>query len=359
MKKIYLFLSILLCLPTLCRADGDQPDVRRDYQALMTKQLWEIQDYLIEVLRVAERGYQIYPECNNISRYYTPKDRQRLTDYLNSGKQEEDVTGGYWADTGDVILSHETINKLVMQYSNCIHRYIWVSDTDLASMAFGAFGQSSYMAGTIYNQWPGRARNLMSKEYSDGNVRHTVKWWDEDVMDRPECTGPEILQTDSKHERKRKAREIREHTCLYPRGFQEYKIHWEWGPDEEVMTVFYDDPSRNIHQVSRYSMLKNTDTGFYKFDHWTAVYNYNEYYAWLNQKQQDIKDGMYPVTIDPAMLCDSDAQCLEMIKQDNPDATDLEKYRSMQRFPRKIQFYKVQPFIDSGDNAQQGDKKEN
>lgn len=44
------------------------------------------------------------------------------------------------------------------------------------------------------------------------------------------------------------------------------------------------------------------------------------------------------------MLCDSDAQCLEQIKQANPDATDLEKYPSMQRFPRRVQLYKVNPF---------------
>lgn len=116
----------------------------------MTKRLWKIQDYLIGVLKIAEHGYNIYPECNNISRYYTQEDRQRLTDYLNSGKQEDDVTGGYWADTGDAILSYETIHKLLSQYNNCIHRYIWVSDTDLASMGFGAFGQSSYMAGKCF-----------------------------------------------------------------------------------------------------------------------------------------------------------------------------------------------------------------
>lgn len=103
---------------------------------------------------------------------------------------------------------------------------------------------------------------------------------------------PTLLKTDSKHERKRKLQEIREHTCFYPRGFEEYRIHLEVAPDEEVMKVFYDNKASNIRKVDKWSLLKNTDTGFYKLDYWTAVYNYTEYYAWMNQKQQDIKDGM-------------------------------------------------------------------
>lgn len=329
MKKIYLFLSILLSAPIPVWADIP-PEVRQNLPLLMTKQVWEINDYLVQA-GIANSSYVHYPECNEVAVFFTEKERNQIE-----------------------VLETEYVNKLLKQYNNCICRYAWFNDTDVATMSFGAWGQggSSYMV--TFGIWPGRAREVITKEYYEGDVRHNIKWWDEDRMDKDECKTPTLLKTDSKHERKRKLQEIREHTCFYPRGFEEYRIHWELGPNEEIMKVFYDNKASNIRKVDKWSLLKNTDTGFYKLDYWTAVYNYTEYYAWMNQKQQDIKDGMYPVVIDPTMLCDSDAQCLEMIKQDNPDANDLEKYRSMQRFPRKIQLYKVQPFIDSGDNAQQG-----
>lgn len=320
MKKIYLFLSILLSAPIPVWADIP-PEVRQNLPLLMTKQVWEINDYLVQA-GIANSSYVHYPECNDVAVFFTEKERNQIE-----------------------VLETEYVNKLLKQYNNCICRYAWFNDTDVATMSFGAAQAGGDSYARMFGIWPGRARTMPNPiEYYEGNVRHHIKWWDEDVMEKDECKTPTLLETDSKRERKRKLQEIREHTCFYPRGFEEYRIHWELGPNEEIMKVFYDNKASNIRKVDKWSLLKNTDTGFYKLDYWTAVYNYTEYYAWMNQKQQDIKDGMYPVVIDPTMLCDSDAQCLEQIKQANPDATDLEKYPSMQRFPRRVQLYQVNPF---------------
>lgn len=327
MKKIFAFLLILSCLPIHAWAEIP-PEVRQNLPLLMTKQVWEINDYLVRV-GIANSSYIHYPECNNIAEYFPDNVRNQ--------------TEGH-------VLETEYVHKLLKQYNNCICRYAWFNDTDVAAMSFGMAQSGGDSYARMFGIWPGRERKPRFDEYYEGDVRHSIKWWDEDVMEKDECKTPTLLETDSARERKRKLKEIREHTCFYPRGFEEYRIHWELGPDEEVMKVFYDNKASNIRKVDKWMLLKNTDTGFYKLDYWTAIYNYTEYYAWMNQKQQDIKDGMYPVVIDPTMLCDTDAQCLEQIKQANPEATDLERYQSMQRFPRRVQLYKVDPFTYAKEN---------
>lgn len=34
----------------------------------------------------------------------------------------------------------------------------------------------------------GAQRDVITKEYYEGDVRHNIKWWDEDRMDKDECT---------------------------------------------------------------------------------------------------------------------------------------------------------------------------
>jgi len=179
-----------------------------------------------------------------------------------------------------------------------------------------------------------QGRSLNSKVYTDNDgVKHEIFWADEGIMDTPQCKSTFVPKNNSRRQQRKKRYDIIEHTCLYPEGFEENRIEYKYAPNRVSMTVFWDDKQINERDVLEIAVVTDSETGFNSLHYWIETFNYTEYYEWLNKRQQDIKNGLPPIAIDPKMFCEDTKECFAKISEQLPDIKDIEKYESLKDFP--------------------------
>lgn len=134
---------------------------------------------------------------------------------------------------------------------------------------------------------------------ADGNAIEYY-WLDRGDLDTDKCKVTYTPKDRSDAEIEKYRRDQREHTCLYPDGFEEYKIK----RSPYSLELIIDDQSSNIRLVYRIKSYRRTNiddpqdvNAVIRLSAFTDQYNYDEWHRYRNQIQQDLKDGLCNIVL--------------------------------------------------------------
>ena len=130
-------------------------------------------------------------------------------------------------------------------------------------------------------------------------------WLDRGIMDSDKCQSMIYKRkNNSKREQTKQLNYIKDHTCFYPDGFENYSIMYRDDDTIKTLDIVKDDSAKDMHTVYKVSLFRspyadadNPDDIMASLNLYVSytVYNYSEWYEWENQRAQDIKDGMYQI----------------------------------------------------------------
>ena len=274
MKRIFAFL-LLMIIPTFCF--GDKYDaVKQDSTFGYLQEYSEIMKQQLPIIE--ERMKQIDPDLVESYKDYT--DVQKVVKYNN-------------------YLAEKTFND----YKDF---FMWLME------------QKSAESG----------RAIKNEIYENG--REVYYWLDEGIMDSEQCNGHKLYKNknNGRYEVNKMLRDERKHTCLYPDGFEEYKITTQdFG--SPYLSVSIDDHLTNIRAEYEVSLTIESDSddpnnisNSVFLDVFKSVYNYQEWHQWRNQLNQDIKDGMYQYVPKKKQDCNPAFGCKII------EIKDIEKWKS-------------------------------
>ena len=110
-------------------------------------------------------------------------------------------------------------------------------------------------------------------------------WLDAGIMDTEQCNGGTyVAKNNSKKEVEKQLRDEREHTCLYPDGFEEYHVTFQDYGNISSLDVNMDDKAMGVHVYYHVSLLDkgsnpdnpNNILNAIMFSVSEDVYNYQE-----------------------------------------------------------------------------------
>ena len=279
MKRLLTFLSLMI-IPTFCfgnKYDDVKYDDVKQYSTF--KHLQEYSEIMKQQLPVIEeRIRQIEPELVESYKDYT--DIQKIVKYNN-------------------YLAEKTFND----YKDF---FMWLME------------QKSAESG----------REMKSEIHENGS--EIYYWLDEGIMDSEQCNGHKLYKNknNGRYEVNKMLRDEQKHTCLYPDGFEEYRIViQDFGTPHLVVSI--DDKSTNVRavydvalSVNSYSDDPNNISNSAILDISKVMYDYQEWHQWRNQLKQDIKDGMYKYVPKKKQDCNPTFGCKII------EAKDIEKWKS-------------------------------
>lgn len=169
---------------------------------------------------------------------------------------------------------------------------------------------NNWMAENIFNEY--RDFFLWDLEQKSKNSKRIIKiqddyggqelfyWLDAGMLDTDECNStawPD--KNDNRRQAEKKLKHNRDHTCLYPDGFEEYGITYQnFGLPTLTISKDMKDLGIHVHYQIGLSLQSETDDpthlgGAWAFSLSEIVEDYTEHHQWRNQQQQDIRDGMF------------------------------------------------------------------
>lgn len=130
-------------------------------------------------------------------------------------------------------------------------------------------------------------------------------WLDRGIMDSEECQSMTYKTKNNSHrEQEKRLNYIKDHTCFYPEGFENYSVMYRDEDTIKTLNVTKDDKANGIHADYHISLIRSPYTDADNPDDVMTslnlsvsytVYDYSEWYEWEKQRAQDIKDGMYQI----------------------------------------------------------------
>lgn len=167
-------------------------------------------------------------------------------------------------------------------------------------------------------------------------AKELTRWLDRGKFDTDECKVTYHPKDYSKAELEKYKRDQREHRCLYPDGFEEFKMRVFHGIFS-TLDVEMDDKQAginyNYHISLRNNLYEDADIGqSVDLDAYTNEKDYLENHAWRNQIQQDLKDGY----ANPVLRC-TGAKCKELEKLTQGETVSFwnRKVKSDDMVPKK------------------------
>lgn len=120
-------------------------------------------------------------------------------------------------------------------------------------------------------------------------------WLDRGDLDTDKCKVTYTPKDYSDAEIEKYRRDEKEHTCFYPHDFEGYSVEVNYNDTLSSLKVNIDDRANNTHEVYNISLSKSdklNGLSHISVRLFTHIYDYNEYYKYLNQIRQDLKDGL-------------------------------------------------------------------
>ena len=189
----------------------------------------------------------------------------------------------------------DTVFQKIVKYNNY-----------LAEKTFNEYKDRFIADLYIHGQETNRA--VRTKNYGDGSNLNLTKeifiWLDAGIMDSDQCNGGTYKAKDySREEVEKQLKDQRDHTCLYPDGFEDYTLVIENAGanhnNTKILLLSIDSVANNTHKTYKISLnkesylddSKNQTSAFY-LDISSQETTYYEHQTERNNWQQDIKDGM-------------------------------------------------------------------
>ena len=235
-------------------------------------------------------------------------DSQEKSDVLNtmigySGNYEE------FMKHESKLIEDYFLNKIEPEYGNMVDNFnaIMHSDMDkiilynnlMVEILFAEY--KSFFLWRLEQKSKETGRQIKQKEFiNEKGLSERFFWLDRGVMDSEECNGG-IYKAKNRNRRqlKKELADERNHTCLYPNGFEEYEISIQQHGDTHKIRVSEDNKSESKHFDWDID-VGYTDHGDKSFGDnirymniYEIIYDYDEYYKEQNLYNQDAKDGMW------------------------------------------------------------------
>ena len=160
----------------------------------------------------------------------------------------------------------------------------------------------------LYRRGQETNRAVRTKNYGDGSnlnlTKETFIWLDAGIMDSEQCNGGTYKAKDySREEVEKQLKDQRDHTCLYPDGFEDYTVVIQDAGNNnnntKILLLSIDSVANNTHKTYEISLSKEfalgnpkNETACFYLDVSTQETTYYEHQTERNNWQQDIKDGM-------------------------------------------------------------------
>ena len=256
------FLIVLLCMPTIARGEGD-------IEQNIFAGVYDLAEFVNQELQIMEEKMKEF--------------NPRLVESV--------------ANDSDIVK--------IIKYNNWMAEHIFEEYRD-------------FFLWDLRQQSEKTGRKILSR-YEPG-VSYPGKYWlDEGIMETDQCNGGRYFpKEDSCIELYKSAQDEREHTCLYPDGFEEYSIYID---DNESMAdsennylvkkpagssgvlkelkVLQDNAKENIRVKYEVELSGNSSIGengantSLLLQIFRTNMFYTDYHDWRNRVQQDIIDGKY------------------------------------------------------------------
>lgn len=207
-------------------------------------------------------------------------------------------------------------------------------------------------------------RKIRSSFDPDPSIDYSARYWlDNGIMETEQCNGGQYrMKGDTCFEWHELFQDEREHTCLYPDGFEEYTVninemdslsdsnnsYWSKARCEgcdvvKKIAVFQDNAHDNVRRKYDVKLTGSSEIGG-KGDQMTRLHlwvsetiiDYSKYQDWRNRTQQDIIDGKYT----DGMICEPSpkSECIDRGYEDGScvhvhNGPDWKKWKSNRGMP--------------------------